>query len=217
MELSAKGLCGTSIQQASVLCSELTCNAPKGAVGVDPNSEGFARHCSKVSELLFVYTKKIQTHFPNFKADPLEMLMAGYLHDMGRIVAKDDREQTFHAIVGSKYLEGIGLRRIATITYAHSLCPERLSLEAFDGITYEQALPKYWQQILLTYVDCCVDGNGNFVGLTNRLRELKSRYHSAAMDGIVIKAMPRLKIIKRIVTTMIRGNYAGNFSEWLFL
>jgi hypothetical protein len=207
----------TSIQKTKDLCSELTHNAPKGAVGVDPNAECFIRHCGKVAELLFVYTQKIQTHFPNFRVDPLEMLMAGYLHDIGRIVAKDDREQACHAIVGSKYLQGLGLERIAMITYAHSLCPEKLSFEEFDGITYEQALPKYWQQILVTYVDCCVDGNGNFVGLTNRLRELKSRYHSAAMDAVVDKTMPRLKIIKRIVTSLINGSYAGNFSEWRFL
>ncbi|MFH2028469.1 MAG: HD domain-containing protein [Nanoarchaeota archaeon] len=177
--------------------------------------ELFLKHTETVANTALELTDRLGHKYPSFPVDPNEMCISGYVHDIGRPIAKNDLEQEFHAIVGPEYLKEQGHERLGIITMAHSICPELVRIKGFQDYRYEDLLPIFWQQVILTYADCIVDGEGNKVDLTKRFADMGSRYTGTPTARALITGFPRIKNMENLLTNAI--NNIGDFGEFEFL
>jgi putative nucleotidyltransferase with HDIG domain len=118
----------------------------------------------------------------HFSDQPERFALACLLHDVGRALDPDDREQ--HALVGARYLRSLGLdeslvRLVAQHSGARHACAQRgcsAELEAYPLPEAETEPQLRAEHELLSYLDATTGPDGMVVSVAERGAELAVRY-----------------------------------------
>jgi predicted AlkP superfamily phosphohydrolase/phosphomutase len=178
-------------------------------------------------------TKKILDNYPslNGKIDVKKISLAAGLHDIGRLLKKD---QAFHEIRGYEYIINEGLRsgvadsqeeveEIARMMLPHGSAHEIFVHEhyselrkEFSHINADQLIPRMLSQAIVDYSDM-VNLNGEEVDLKVRIKELIDRSEKnnyPAMDAL-IDCSKRKIIIDAKIKSLLQGKLSVEVAERL--
>ena len=112
------------------------------------NPDAYKNHCKFISKIIHDTVKSIKEKNPNINIDPVEMEIAGILHDIGNCISNDTLH---HPIIGSNYLKSLGLERIAKIIKTHNFIKEVVEKTKFRNIHPSDLDVKTWNEALITH------------------------------------------------------------------
>jgi len=193
--------------------------------------EGLLVHSRDSAFIIGEVLDKVTYNYPEefkFTLDRREIEIAAYLHDIGRILQKD---QAFHGLRGAKYIEEEGTRlgisltekhekqlyRIAEtirshlVAYEQFLMPEyKEKRKEFENLDPDLLIPTTWNQKFLVYAELS-NVNSRRVSPQERLMELEKRYSKDTkyQDKLFFKAFmkgkERLFRVCNTVDRLIQG------------
>lgn len=154
------------------------------------NAESLLDHSEQTAETTRQILKAILKKYPNLPFIQEELVLAAELHDIGRLLKKD---QIFHELRGASYLEkqGLTLRvasslagiyRIAQSIRSHGGVYEAWQnpeyaekRKEFEPLETSLLIPRTWQEAIVAYADICTL-NGKRVDAQERVKEILQRY-----------------------------------------
>lgn len=147
----------------------------------DPSQHKFKSDFLKHSEATYKIAKKaaidIINNNPGLEIDPGEVAIAGYLHDIGRLLSVN---QSFHEIRGALYLKKKGFKRLSRMIISHFIVYEEFldgnypGREEFSNINASLLLPKSIEQQIIVYSDLS-NLEGSEMNFRERLRHIENR------------------------------------------
>jgi len=150
------------------------------------------------------------------KLNEKEVALAGGLHDIGRILRKN---QLFHELRGAKYIEQKGLEkgiadnlidvyRIAQMIRSHFVVSEQFNDEKnkqekveFESLDSRLLIPRTWQEAIIVYAELS-NLNGKRISVQDRIDEIKHRYTNNSLynnDASILLGMQ--KGLSRVLET----------------
>ena len=156
------------------------------------SSEGFLLHVQESYNVAKETVEMACFNLPELKTklDENEVSLAGGLHDIGRILKKN---QLFNELRGARYIEENGIEngiadnlvdiyRIAQMIRPHFVVSEQFNDEKnekekieFEPIDSRLLIPRTWQEAIVVYAELSNLG-GERVSFIERLNEIKERY-----------------------------------------
>jgi len=149
---------------------------------------GFLRHSEVTFKIAKETTVDVINHSPNLQIYPYEVAIAGYLHDIGRLL---NVNQNFHEIRGALYIknrgyeEGIAgnkgeLERLSMMIMPHFIVYEEFldkkfpGREEFSSIKPPLLLPKSIGQKIIVYSDLS-NLDGREMNFRERLKYIQNK------------------------------------------
>jgi len=201
-----------TIEEAEALLEDLIKQVPDYRI-TDGFDIGLLRKHSKgVSKVAKQTTKEIRQNYDNFNVDPVEMGIAGMLHDVGKCLSDDF---LIHAIVGGEYLELQGLHQIARNIRTHFTIREVLQIQESRGLNPDDFTPKTWNELVIIYADLhyYVDR----ISFEERINDLLIRRTGDGKQSIIM-AVNRLWGIDSDIEELRNGTYnTDKLNKYSFL
>ena len=184
--------------------------------------EVYLSHTNNTYDIAMETADKAILNYPNLeeKLRREEVALAGGLHDIGRLLKKD---QLFHELRGAKFIEEKGLElrfaaslkdayRLAQMFRSHFVVFELFTAEEnkekrteFEMLDSEQLIPKTWQELIIIYSDL-TNENGKIVSVQERIRRIQKRYCSSSFYSKVLqRGLPRILKYCEDIEKLVKG------------
>jgi len=137
----------------------------------------FLRHSEATYEIAKETAIEIINNNPELKIDPGEVAIAGYLHDIGRLLSVN---QSLHEIRGALYLKKKGFEMLSRMIISHFIVYEEFldenypGREEFSNINASLLLPKSIEQQIIVYSDLS-NLEGRKINFRERLKYIENR------------------------------------------